>query len=158
MLAESAEAEDASGTSWIIKLKPDVTFHDGKTLDADDVIFSLQRILDPDTGSSAATTIATVDPKKLEKLDDLTLRVGMVKANAIFTEALAEMRVKIVPVGYDPSKPVGTGPFKYDKFVPGGMVELDTGNARYLIRFTQTLERQQGWAWAMFSAVRKLGP
>ena len=32
------------------------------------------------------------------------------------------------------------------------MVELDTGNARYLIRFTQTLEQQAGWAWAMFSA------
>ena len=45
-----------------------------------------------------------------------------------------------------------------DKFVPGGMIELDTGNARYLIRFTQTLERQAGWAWALFSAVRKLGP
>ncbi len=43
-----------------------------------------------------------------------------------------------------------------DKFVPGGMVELDTGNARYLIRFTQTLERQSGWAWALFTAVRKL--
>ncbi len=43
-----------------------------------------------------------------------------------------------------------------DKFVPGGMVELDTGNARYLIRFTQTLERQAGWAWALFTAVRKL--
>ena len=45
-----------------------------------------------------------------------------------------------------------------DKFVPGGMVELDTGNARYLIRFTQTLERQAGWAWALFTAVRKLTP
>jgi hypothetical protein len=45
-----------------------------------------------------------------------------------------------------------------DKFVPGGMVELDTGSARYLIRFTQTLERQPGWAWALFSAVRKLSP
>ncbi len=44
-----------------------------------------------------------------------------------------------------------------DKFATGGMVELDTGNARYLIRFTQTLERQTGWAWAMFNAVRKLG-
>ena len=44
-----------------------------------------------------------------------------------------------------------------DKFVPGGMVELDTGNARYLIRFTHTFERQEGWAWAMFTAVRKLG-
>jgi hypothetical protein len=43
-----------------------------------------------------------------------------------------------------------------DRFVTGGMVELDTGSARYLIRFTQTLERQGGWAWALFSAVRKL--
>jgi hypothetical protein len=45
-----------------------------------------------------------------------------------------------------------------DRFVPGGMVELDTGSARYLIRFTQTLERQSGWAWALFTAVRKLTP
>jgi hypothetical protein len=43
-----------------------------------------------------------------------------------------------------------------DRFLPGGMVELDTGNARYLIRFTQTLERQATWAWALFNAVRKL--
>ncbi len=43
-----------------------------------------------------------------------------------------------------------------DKFTTGGMVELDTGNARYLIRFTQTLEQQAGWSWAMFNAVRKL--
>ena len=43
-----------------------------------------------------------------------------------------------------------------DKFSHGAMVELDTGNARYLIRFTQTLERQAGWSWAMFNAVRKL--
>jgi hypothetical protein len=43
-----------------------------------------------------------------------------------------------------------------DKFVQGGMIELDTGNARYLIRLSQTLERQSGWAWVLFSAVRKL--
>ena len=42
------------------------------------------------------------------------------------------------------------------RFLPGGMVELDTGNARYLIRLTQTLERQAGWAWSLFNAVRKL--
>jgi hypothetical protein len=45
-----------------------------------------------------------------------------------------------------------------ERFVTGGMVELDTGSARYLIRFTQTLERQPGWAWSLFSAVRKLTP
>jgi hypothetical protein len=43
-----------------------------------------------------------------------------------------------------------------ERFLTGGMVELDTGNARYLIRFTQALERQAGWSWALFSAVRKL--
>ena len=43
-----------------------------------------------------------------------------------------------------------------DKFGTGGMVELDTGNARYLIRFSQTLEQQAGWSWAMFNAVRRL--
>jgi hypothetical protein len=45
-----------------------------------------------------------------------------------------------------------------ERFVTGTMVELDTGNARYLIRFTQTMERQAGWAWTLFSAVRKLSP
>jgi ferredoxin len=45
-----------------------------------------------------------------------------------------------------------------ERFVTGGMVELDTGSARYLIRFTQTLERQPGWTWTLFSAVRKLTP
>jgi hypothetical protein len=36
------------------------------------------------------------------------------------------------------------------------MAELETGKSRYLIRFTQTLEHQAGWSWALFSAVRNL--
>ena len=43
-----------------------------------------------------------------------------------------------------------------DHLVSGGMIELETGKARYLIRFTQTLEQQAGWSWALFSAVRNL--
>ena len=43
-----------------------------------------------------------------------------------------------------------------EKFTHGGMVELDTGSARYLIRFSQIIERQGGWAWGLFNAVRKL--
>jgi len=45
-----------------------------------------------------------------------------------------------------------------DRFTPASMIELDTGSARYLIRFTQTLERQTGWTWTLFNAVRKLAP
>jgi hypothetical protein len=43
-----------------------------------------------------------------------------------------------------------------DKLAHGAMIELDTGSTRYLVRFTQMLERQAGWSWALFSAVRKL--
>ena len=44
-----------------------------------------------------------------------------------------------------------------DKLVAGEMIEFDTGKARYLIRFTRTLEQQVGWSWVLFSAVRNLG-
>jgi hypothetical protein len=44
-----------------------------------------------------------------------------------------------------------------EQLASGGMAELTTGKSRYLIRFTQTLEHQSGWAWALFSAVRSLG-
>jgi hypothetical protein len=40
--------------------------------------------------------------------------------------------------------------------ISGGMIELETGKARYLIRFTQIIEQQPGWSWALFNAVRNL--
>ena len=43
-----------------------------------------------------------------------------------------------------------------DKLVAGGMIELDTGKARYLIRFSQILEQQAAWSWVLFNAVRNL--
>jgi hypothetical protein len=43
-----------------------------------------------------------------------------------------------------------------DKLATNLLVELDAGSTRYLVRFTQMLERQAGWSWALFSAVRKL--
>ena len=43
-----------------------------------------------------------------------------------------------------------------DRLVGGAMIELETGKARYLIRFTQIVEQQAGWSWALFSAVRNL--
>jgi len=44
----------------------------------------------------------------------------------------------------------------HDQLVSGGMIELDTGKARYLIRFTQSLEQQASWSWTLFNAVRNL--
>src|SRR4051794_18974382 len=43
--------------TWTVKLRDGVTFHDGKPLTADDVIFSLKRIINPKNGSSGAFII-----------------------------------------------------------------------------------------------------
>src|SRR5690242_19091007 len=71
--AEFVLAEDisphGSTSEWIIKLRPDITFHDGKPLTADDVIFTLRRIISGKlTGS---TPLGPIDVKNLKALDKL---------------------------------------------------------------------------------------
>jgi len=38
---------NSEATLWTLKLKSGITFHDGKPLTVDDVIYSFQRIVDP---------------------------------------------------------------------------------------------------------------
>ena len=118
-LVESVES-NATADQWTIRLKQGVEFHNGKTLNADDVIYSFQRILDPKVGAFGASQLACIDLPSLKKLDDLTVQVKTVKPFATFDLALGDGGVTaIVPVGYDPANPVGTGPFKVKSFTPG---------------------------------------
>jgi len=122
VLATEITPKDAAGSVWTIKLRPDVVFHNGRTLSADDVIFSFQRVFNPKTHADLVLqvlTLSQMDVNRLKKVDNLTVEVPLKKPNAIFTHQMADARLKIVPVGYDPNHPVGTGPFKYSSFVPG---------------------------------------
>lgn len=119
MLAESLEPEHNSPKSWIVKLRPGVEFHNGKSVTADDVIFSLNRIIDPKNPKVGAASIGYIDTKNLKKLDKLTVRIPLKFANATFPDDISQYFNAIVPVGYDPAKPVGTGAFMYDSFTPG---------------------------------------
>ena len=51
--SRSCFAGDQPVNSEVVKLKPDVEFHNGKTVTADDVIFSIQRIIDPKSAAAA---------------------------------------------------------------------------------------------------------
>ena len=93
-----------------IRLKPDLTFHNGKPVTADDVIFSLQRITDPKDPKVGAASINYVDVKQLKKMDDRTVRIPLQFANAGFPDDLGQYFNAIVPTDYDPESPVGTGP------------------------------------------------
>src|SRR5262245_17818004 len=107
-----------STAEWVISLRRDVTFHDGKPLTADDVIFTLRRILSEKlTGS---TPLGPVDAKGLKALDPHTVLVPMTSPYGSFVDQLAYWYyLYIVPTGFNPKQPNGTGPFKYQSFTPG---------------------------------------
>ncbi len=110
---------NSDATVWTMRLRSDVTFHNGKPMTADDLIYTLQRIANQK--KPGASTIAPCNVNDMKKLDKLTVSLPCKTAYATFVESLAGyfLYFNIVPVGYDPRHPVGTGPFKYKSFVPG---------------------------------------
>jgi peptide/nickel transport system substrate-binding protein len=107
-----------STSNWVIRLRKGITFHDGKPLTADDVIFTIRRIV---TGKlTGATPLGPIDVKGLKALDKLTVQVPMTSPYGSFTDQLAYWYyLYIVPAGFNPAKPNGTGAFKYQSFTPG---------------------------------------
>lgn len=119
VLAESITPVNGDAGVWDIRLRPGVEFHNGKTLSADDVIFSLKRIINPKNPGTGAASIGYVNLAGLKKLDPLTVRVPLTIKNSAFLDDLAQYFNTIVPVGYDPKNPVGTAAFQYKSFTPG---------------------------------------
>lgn len=123
VLAESVEP-NKDATEWTIRLRQGVEFHNGKTVGADDVIFTLNRILDPRNGLVGQLQVGPID--SMRKLDARTVRVKMKQPYSVFDVAIGDGSVcGIVPEGFSRSHPIGTGPFKMTKFVPGRIVELE---------------------------------
>jgi peptide/nickel transport system substrate-binding protein len=118
VLAESIEP-NKTATVWTIKLKKGIKCHDGSTFTAKDVIFSFNRII---TGEFAAAAIlGPMDLKASKATDEFTAVIKFEKPYSIFYEGLAARfeGIYMVPVGYNPKKPIGTGPFELKSFTPG---------------------------------------
>jgi peptide/nickel transport system substrate-binding protein len=109
---------NSDATVWTVRVRPDVTFHNGKTLTADDVIFSFQRIMDPKLALPGAPLVPTIDVAGMRKLDSRTVAIPFKTPFAIFPNVIPSNYFNIVPVDYDPTNPVGTGAFRYKSFNP----------------------------------------
>ncbi|WP_122869812.1 ABC transporter substrate-binding protein [Pseudomonas viridiflava] len=115
-LAEKIDNKDA--TVWTITLRKDVTFHDGKSLTAGDVVFSLSRHKDPATGSKVLPLMAQFS--EIKATGPLEVQITLSSPNAELPSILAVSHLLIVPEGTtDFSKGIGTGPFKVKEFNPG---------------------------------------
>jgi peptide/nickel transport system substrate-binding protein len=119
VLAKSITPRNNNFAEWVIELKPGITFHDGKPLTADDVVFTINRIISGKLSGSVA--FGDIDVKNVKKLDTHTVLVPFHSPFGSFVEQLSAFFVflYIAPVGFNVKKPVGTGPFVYKSFTAG---------------------------------------
>jgi peptide/nickel transport system substrate-binding protein len=123
LLAESWERVD--GTTWKFNLRKGVTFHDGTPFNAEAVKYSLERMMKegPKWALPPIKSVEAVDENtvllKTEKPFSPLLDYLMNPIAAMFSPAAGEKQK-----GDFSTNPIGTGPFKLEKFVPEQQVDL----------------------------------
>lgn len=121
--------------TWEFKLRPDVKFHDGSVLTAEDVAFSLNRIIE-ETDASFAGLHSTFLSNFAEfaVVDELTVRAHTLKPEPLMENLLSDpntgisSKAYIESAGLDASRlqPVTTAPYRIKQFVPGEKLVLES--------------------------------
>jgi peptide/nickel transport system substrate-binding protein len=110
------------GTVWTFKLRPNVKFHNGHILNADDVVATMDRLANPKNGSNALSALKGVlSLGGTRKVDDLTVEFHLDAPNGNFPYIVSSDNYNaiILPADYagDFEKNFnGTGPFKLEKY------------------------------------------
>src|SRR5262252_3209714 len=118
-LAESVTQDNPK--QYTIRLRQGIEFQNGKTMTADDVIYSFQRIGTKKYGLTGYAATATMDIAGLKKLDKYTVQLPLKTPDSTVPQTLGSYTFNMVPVGYQryPQPQNGTGPYKLKSFTPG---------------------------------------
>ena len=121
-LAVSWEAND-DGTEWIVNLRQDASFHDGRPVAAADVLYSIEAM------NARFNTLPHL--ANLELIDDVTLRVDFAEPSWDFPLRMTRASSVIVPEGMleagvdDFTQLVGSGPFRPVDYRVGELLTLE---------------------------------
>lgn len=115
-LATHWEATDEH--HWRFRLRKGVTFHNGEPFDARSVKFSIERLIDPDTGSTIVE-LRSVD--HVEIIDDHTVDIVMAEPDPVIPEKVSLFGGVMLPADHFAdvgakgfaAHPIGTGPFRF---------------------------------------------
>ena len=124
-LAESWTVSD-DGLLYTFTLRDGVTFHDGTSFDAQDVVFSLDRARGDASENAQKGLFAAIDT--VEAIDPRTVRVSLTRraGDLLFNLGWGDA-VIVAPESAATNKtaPVGTGPFKLGNWVKGSSLTLE---------------------------------
>lgn len=118
----------ADGLVYTFHLRDGVTFHDGTTMDAEDVKFSLDRARAEDSTNAQKGLFASI--ADVTVIDPLTVQVTLSAQNGSLLFNLAWGDAVIVApesIGQAATHPIGTGAFTFQNWVQGDRIEI----ARY---------------------------
>lgn len=109
--------EQVSDTEWKVYIREGVKFHDGTPLNADAVIFSLNRVLDSNNSRK-------VEYDFIESISRDSENVITIKTNRTYSPTISSLTDPITSIVSPSTKdldttPVGTGPFKFKSFEKG---------------------------------------
>ena len=134
-LAESWDNPDSR--TYVFHLRHGVRFHDGTEMTSADVVYTINRILDPKTASPGRSYIDVIDT--VTAPDKYTVRLGLKYPLASLLSGLASGNASIVEQaavqrsGDLQKTEAGTGPFMLAEWVPDNYMRL-TRNPRYFKR------------------------
>ncbi|HVS02478.1 MAG TPA: ABC transporter substrate-binding protein [Thermoanaerobaculia bacterium] len=114
--------DNPSDRVWRFYLRPDVTFHDGRPLRAEDVVWSLERARNHPRTEFASYLVAVAG---VRALDARTVEITTERAYSVLLQKLAFLFV--LPEGSPEAvrEPIGTGPYRLLRHDPGERVTLE---------------------------------
>ena len=126
-LAESWDIPN--NLTYVFHLRRGVKFHNGREMNAGDIKYSLERVLDPTTASPGRSYISTI--KAIDAVDTYTVRITLTSPLASLLDGLSSNNCSIVPReaveqngGNLQKVAVGTGPFMLKEWVPDNSMTL----------------------------------
>lgn len=133
----------ADGNTWVFTLRPDAKWHDGRPVSADDVVYTVNRLVDPPPGFRGGGAGCVRDiASRAGKVSDSTVQIRLRNPSVSFLQCMAMAYIRILPKHIiEPvdsqeqsralrlNEAIGAGPFVLKSYERGSSWVMERHNA-----------------------------